>query len=134
MTRHTWNSVLFAVTAAVAAFAAGQQTKERPGFGTGVVQVEGSVDVASVKTPVTVNGTVNANQAGTWNVAVSNAPNVVVSGPAFLRSGGRYTVIWSTGETETFTLAAVGAGGWVRLAGTGEQWVNLMLARSVRVN
>ena len=131
MTRHTLSSILFAVTAAVAAFAAGQQTQGRPGFGTGVVQVEGSVDVTAIKTPVSVNGTVNANQAGTWNVAVSNAPTVVVAAPAFLRTGGRYSVIWSTGESETITIASLGSGGWVRLTGSGEQWVNLTLARSV---
>jgi hypothetical protein len=131
MTRHTWSSVILAVTAAVAAFAAGQQTQGRPGFGSGVVQVEGSVDVTSVKTPVSVNGTVNANQAGTWNVAVSNSPTVVVAGPAFLRTGGRYIVIWSTGESETITIASLGGGGWVRLTGTGEQWLNLAQARSV---
>ncbi len=134
MTRHTWSSVLFAVAAAAAAFTAGQQTKERPGFGTGVVQVEGSVDVASIKTPVSVNGTVNANQAGTWNVAVSNAPTVVVAAPGFLRTGGRYSVIWSTGESETITIASIGAGSWVRLTGTGERWINLTTARSVTAN
>jgi hypothetical protein len=130
----TWSSVFFVITAAVAAFAAGQQTRERPSFGSGVVQVEGSVDVASVKTPVTVNGTVNANQAGTWNVAVSNAPTVMVAAPAFLRTGGRYSVIWSTGESETITVASLGAGGWVRLIGTGERWINLTTARSVTAN
>ena len=134
MTRHTWGSVLFAVTAALAAFAAGQQTQGRPGFGSGVVQVEGSVDVTAVKGTVNVQGAVNANQAGTWNVAVSNAPTVVVAGPAYLRAGGRYSVIWSTGESETITIASLGGGGWVRLAGSREQWVNLTLARSVTAN
>ena len=131
MTSHSWGSLLFTITAALAAFGAGQQTKERPGFGSGVVQVEGSVDVAAVKTPVTVNGTVNANQAGTWSVAVSNSPTVVVAAPAFLRTGGRYSVIWSTGESETITIASLGSGGWVRISGSGERWVNLTSARSV---
>lgn len=134
MTSQTWSSVLFALTATVAAFAAGQQTQGRPGFGSGVVEVEGKVDVTSVKTPVTVNGTVNANQAGTWNVAVSNAPTVIVAAPAFLRTGGRYSVIWSTGESETITVASLGAGGWVRLTGSGERWINLTAARSVTAN
>jgi hypothetical protein len=126
------SSVLFAVTAVVAAFAVGQQqTQGRPGFGSGVVQVEGSVDVGTVKTPVSVNGTVNANQVGTWNVAVSNSPSVVVAGPAFLRTGGRYSVIWSTGESETITIASLGSGNWVRLTGPAEQWINLTTARSV---
>ena len=134
MTSQTWSSVLFALTATVAALAAGQQTQGRPGFGSGVVEVEGKVDVTSVKTPVTVNGTVNANQAGTWNVAVSNAPTVIVAAPAFLRTGGRYSVIWSTGESETITVASLGAGGWVRLTGSGERWINLTAARSVTAN
>ena len=134
MTRHTWSSVLFALTATAVVFAAGQQTQSKPGFGSGVVQVEGSVDVTSVKTPVSVNGTVNANQAGTWNVAVSNAPTVIVAAPAFLRTGGRYSVIWSTGESETITIASLGAGGWVRLSGSGERWINLTTARSVTSN
>jgi hypothetical protein len=134
MTSHAWGSLLFTITATLAAFAAGQQTKERPGFGSGVVQVEGSVDVAAVKTPVTVNGTVNANQAGTWSVAVSNTPTVSVAAPNFLRAGGRYSVIWSTGESETITIASVGNGGWARLSGSGERWVNLTSARSVTAN
>ena len=134
MARHTWSSVVFALIAAVAAFAAGQQTQDRPGFGSGVLKVEGSVDVAAVKTPVAVTGTVNANQAGTWNVAVSNTPTVAVAAPAFLRTGGRYSVVWSTGESETITIAGLGSGGWVRLTGSGERWVNLTTARSVTAN
>jgi hypothetical protein len=134
MTSHTWGSVLFTVTAALAAFGAGQQTKERPGFGSGVVLVEGSVDVTAVKGAVNVQGTVNASQLGTWTVAVSNTPTVAVAGPAFLRAGGRYSVIWSTGESETMSIASLGGGGWVRVAGTGERWINLTTARSVTAN
>jgi hypothetical protein len=120
--------------ATVAAFTAGQQTKERPGFGSGVVQVEGSVDVAAIKTPVHVHGTVNAAQAGSWNVAVSNSPAVSIAPPEFLKAGGRYNVIWSTGDSETVTIASLGTGGWVRLSGSGERWVNLTTARSVTAN
>ncbi len=134
MTSQTWGSLLLAITATVAAFTAGQQIKERPGFGSGIVQVEGSVDVAAIKTPVHVHGTVSAAQAGSWSVAVSNVPTVVVAAPAFLKAGGRYSVIWSTGDSETVTIASVGNGGWVRLSGSGERWINLTSARSVTAN
>ena len=134
MMSHILGSVVVIATAGLAAISAGQQTQARPGFGSGVVEVEGRVDVTAVKGTVNVQGTVNANQAGAWSVAVSNAPTVVVAAPAFLRAGGRYSVIWSTGESETITVASLGSGGWVRLSGTGERWVNLTLARSVTAN
>ena len=134
MMSHILSSVVVVAIAGLAAFGAGQQTQARPGFGSGVVEVEGRVDVTAVKGTVNVQGTVNANQAGAWSVAVANSPTVVVAGPAFLRAGGRYSVIWSTGESETIAVASLGSGGWVRLAGTGERWVNLTLARSVTAN
>jgi hypothetical protein len=32
------------------------------------------------------------------------------------------------------SIASLGGGGWVRVAGTGERWINLTTARSVTAN
>ena len=113
---------------------AAQPTQPRPGPGSGVVTVEGSVIVANIPT-------VQAMQLGDWKVTVANAPDVRVAnaptvhvaGPAFLKVEGRYELVWSTGDRETVVVRQLGQGGWIRVDGaTGrERWVNLTTARSV---
>lgn len=135
-------SITFLMLAAVAgllvwnAAAAQQQppprppTQERPGFGPGVMPVEGHV---SVEGTVNVGNvvTVSALQIGDWKAAVTSLPPVTISGPDFVQAGARYQVIWATGDGETVTVSAVGRGGWVRVGDKPERWLNLSSARSV---
>ena len=109
------------------------QVQPVPGPGTGIVTVQGEVDVRRLP-PIEVG------QRGDWRVSLANAadvrvvntPAVAIALPPFLRAGGRYEVTWPGGERETFTLAQPGASGWVRAAGTGRQrWLNLATARTI---
>lgn len=106
--------------------ATAQLTQPRPGPGSGVLTVEGTVDVGRM--PV-VN--VNAAQQGDWRVAVANTPTVIVAPMFFIKAGGRYQITWATGDRELIQAAAVESGGWVRVAGTPDRWVNLTSARAV---
>jgi hypothetical protein len=115
---------------AVAAWA--QQGQPRPGPGTGVVTVDGIVNLGNAPA---------MTQEGDWRVAVANTPSVNVAtmpsvnianiaAPAFVTTGKRYQIVWPTGESEQITAAATGTGAWVKVAGP-ERWVNLGQARSV---
>ena len=105
-------------------------TQPRPGFGSGVMPVEGNVTVQG-----TVNignvPTVGAMQIGDWKAAVTTLPPVSIAGPDFVQVGTRYQVIWSIGDGETFAVSAIGRGGWIRVGDKPERWVNLSAARSV---
>jgi hypothetical protein len=121
--------------AAVAAWA--QQGQPRPGPGSGVVTVDGTVTLANAPGTtkegdwrVAVANTASVNVANTPSVTVANTPSVSIAPPAFLTPGKRYQIIWPNGETEQITAAASGAGAWVRVAGP-ERWLNLAQARSV---
>jgi len=123
------------IAAGLGGFLYAQETQKVPGFGTGVIKVEGTVDIGNA--PVVL-----AHQSGEWkmtlispaDVRVVNAPSVTVAAPAFLEKDGRYDVVWSTGDKQTIRVAELGTGGWIRVeAADGEQWVNLASARSVGV-
>ena len=119
-----------------------QETQKVPGFGSGIVKIEGTVDIAN--TPIVL-----AHQSGDWKVIVANAPDVrvaampdvrvasmpsvSVAAPEFVTKGSRYSITWSTGERQVIRVAHVGSGGWIRVdsAGERERWVNLASARSV---
>jgi hypothetical protein len=125
--------------AAAAVFMAGvsaQDVRSTPGFGTGIVNVRGTVEVANtVET--------RASQAGPWRVAVDNVADVRVTstpiidfaGTGFVARGKRYDVTWTAGEREIVTIEEVGQSGWVRVTGGGREgrrrWINLTNARSV---
>jgi hypothetical protein len=119
-------------TVALIAGVSAQDVRTTPGFGTGIVNVRGTVEVAN-----TVD--VRASQQGTWQVMVGNVPDVRVTstpavefaGTGFVTRGRRYDVTWTGGERESVTVEDVGQNGWVRVAGARRRWVNLTNARSV---
>ena len=112
--------------ALVASTLAAQQTQPRPGPGSGVVTVEGTVDIRRMPAVA-----VTAAQQGEWRMAVSNTPTFVVSPVPFVRAGGRYQIIWSTGEREIVRVAQPEPGGWVKIVDSPDRWINLTTARSV---
>lgn len=122
-----------ALIAAFGVFLYAQEAQKVPGFGTGIVTVSGTVDIGN--TPLVL-----AHQAGEWKVVlaapadvrVTNSPNVSMPSPAFLKSGGRYDITWSTGDRQTIRVVEVSPGGWLRVESTPrERWINIASARSV---
>ena len=108
------------------AVSAQQELYTRPGPGSGVTNVTGSVSIANVPN-------VRATQDGDWRVAVANVPGVRVTevpSPAFIRAGSTYEIIWMDGSKESVTISGIGANGWLDVAG-GRRWINLAGARSV---
>jgi hypothetical protein len=103
-----------------------QLTQPLPGPGSGIVKVEGTVDVRRM--PVV---SVNAAQQGDWRVAIANTPTITVASPAFVKVGARYQITWATGERELVQVAAVEPGGWVRVADKPDRWINISSARSL---
>lgn len=108
------------------------QAQSTPGFGSGVVQVRGTVDVGRLP-PVDVG------QRGDWRVSLAtvadtrvvNIPTVALALPPFVAEGGRYLVTWPSGESQSIVVGQV-AGGWVRLAVDGPaRWVNISTARAI---
>jgi hypothetical protein len=111
--------------------AAQQEVQQRPGFGSGVM------DVRVVNHPA-----VTAAQSGPWEVGLSRPadariiamPNVTVSRPFFVQLNTTYRVTWPNGESESVRVTEAGGGGWVQVASSaGGRWVNLEQARSVEV-
>jgi hypothetical protein len=112
------NSVmaLMAVGAAVVVWigvSAQQEMLPRPGPGSGIIDVRGTVSLANVP-----------------DVRIAEIPPVTINGPAFLQRGSRYTVTWPSGEREQITVTETGqGGGWVRVSTS--RWVNLDAAYAV---
>jgi hypothetical protein len=109
-----------------AGLSAQQEMLPRPGPGSGVTNVTGSVSISN--TPV-----VRASQEGEWRVAIGNTAPVRVTelpSPSFLRPGTPYQVTWADGSTENVTMSAAPANGWIPVDG-GRRWINLSAARSV---
>ena len=101
------------------------QVQPRPGAGTGVVTVTGTVDLGEVPPLLTM-------QSGDWKVAVTNAPAGRPRAARNRSRGGPYEVSWTTSERDLIRIEEIGPGGWVR--GTVAQrsvWLNLDAARSV---
>jgi hypothetical protein len=121
-------AVSLAAAATLAAGSSAQVTQPRPGPGSGVVTVSGTVDIGRM--PV---ATVNAAQQGEWRVTIASMPQVVVAPVAFVKAGGRYVITWPNGETQAIRIAQVGPGGWVKVADTRERWLNLTTAREIEV-
>ena len=110
------------------------QVQSVPGPGTGIVNVQGEVDVRRLP-PIEVaqRGDWRVSLASAADVRLVNTPAVALTLPPFLRAGGRYEVTWPGGERETFTLAQPGTSGWVRAASEGrERWLNLSTARTIQ--
>jgi hypothetical protein len=104
-----------------------QEMLPKPGPGSGVTHVRGSVEVAN-------SPTVLASQQGDWRVAVLNTPSVRVTevpSPGFLRTGARYEITWADGAKETVTVSSIATNGWVEVE-RSRRWINLSSARSIR--
>lgn len=109
------------------AVSAQQEVYTRPGPGTGITNVVGSVSIANVPK-------VMSTQDGEWRVAVGNTPTVRVAevpAPSFVRAGGRYEITWADGTTEAVTAGTIAPNGWIE-TDSGRRWINLSTARSVR--
>lgn len=102
--------------------AAQQETQPRPGPGSGITRVAGSVSIDEMPD-------VNARQRGEWRVGITGMPEVRIASPTFIRQGGRYEVTWPDGVKDSITIAEIGANGWFRVERS--RWVNLDQARSV---
>jgi hypothetical protein len=109
------------------------QVQPVPGPGSGIVTVQGQVDIGRLPT-------VDARQAGSWRVTldqaadvrVTNAPTVAMAPLPFFKVGSRYEVTWAAGERETIAIAQLGTGGWIRTTVEGRQrWINLSGARAI---
>jgi hypothetical protein len=106
-----------------------QEMLPRPGPGSGVTSVTGSVSIAN--TP-----NVRASQDGDWHVAVANTPSVRVTEvppPAFLRAGTTYEIIWTDGYREIVSVSSIAANGWIEVE-RGRRWINPSSARSISEN
>ena len=103
------------------------QVQSVPGPGSGVVIVQGEVDGQQ--------GDWKVSLANVADVRVANTPAVAAAPLPFLRVGGRYMVTWPVGETETFEVAQLGGGAWVRAAVDDQRgrlrWLNLTVAKSI---
>jgi hypothetical protein len=107
------------------------QVQAVPGPGSGIVTVQGEVDVRRL--PL-----IDVAQRGPWKVSLAETADVrvvapvYVAPPAFIRSGGRYLVAWGGTERESIEVTQVGGGGWVRTGGGARvRWVNLTLAQAI---
>ena len=124
-----------AATCLWVAVSAQQEMLPKPGPGSGVTNVSGSVSIAN--TPdVNIANTpgVRAPQDGDWRVAIQNTPSVRVTEippPGFLRTGSRYEITWADGKSETVTIASLAASGWIEVE-RNRRWINLSSARSIR--
>jgi hypothetical protein len=125
--------VLIGVTAFYWVRSTAGQVQPVPGFGTGTVTVQGEVDIRKLP-PIDVGqrGDWKVSLANVADVRVVNTPAVAIALPPFLRTGGRYEVTWPAGDRETFAIAQLGGGTWVRTAGDGRpRWLNLAAARTI---
>jgi hypothetical protein len=109
------------------------QGQSVPGPGTGIVTVQGQVDIRNM--PM-----LNVGQRGDWRVTLAsvadtrvvNMPPVTLSRPAFVRAGARYMITWAGGEQETIAVGEVADGAWVRVTANGrDRWLNLAQARAI---
>lgn len=108
---------------------AGQGVRPVPGAGTGIIQVEGTVNVGNTPTVQVANmPPVTAIQSGDWRVSVTGSPTVTVPSPDFLQVRRAYTIIWPDRGTERIVVDQIGPNSWVR---TGRRWLNLAQALSV---
>jgi hypothetical protein len=114
------------------AVSAQQEMQPRPGPGSGIMNVTGSVSVENTPA-VTVANTPAVRQEGDWRVAINNTPSVRVTevpSPGFLRTGGRYEITWVDGTRETVTVSSIATNGWIEVE-RSRRWINLTSARSI---
>lgn len=115
-----------------AAVSAQQEMSPRPGPGSGILTVTGSVNVENTPA-VTVANTPAVRQDGDWRVAINNTPSVRVTevpSPGFLRTGTSYEITWVDGTRETVTVSSIATNGWIEIE-RSRRWINLTSARSI---
>jgi hypothetical protein len=130
------SSILVAAVAAAllwVAVSAQQEMLPKPGPGSGVTNVTGTVSIANTPS-VNVANTPTVRQDGEWRVAIQNTPAVRVTevpSPGFLRTGARYEITWVDGTTEMVTISSIATNGWIEVE-RSRRWINLTSARSIR--
>lgn len=105
----------------------GRQVRPDPGPTTGVVTIAGKVDIGTLPTVV-------VSQGSDWraDVRVQEQPPVAAASLPFLRTGGRYEIVWdSVTPPETVVVSKRGPGGWVEVSGDRSRWINLDTARQI---
>lgn len=112
---------VFVAVALTWAGVSGQQAiRERPGPGSGIVDVRGTVSVSAL--PAVTVSTLPA-------VTVSTLPAITIAPYDFVKASTTYLVVWSDGEREEVTPVELGRAGWMRVS--PRRWINLDTARSI---
>lgn len=109
--------------------AAQQEVRDRPGFGSG------TMDVRVVNHPAvtaTQNGLWRVSLADTADVRIANTPTVATAAPSFVEQGRSYGVSWPSGRAETVSVVSLGTNGWVEVKnGNRRRWINLNNAEGI---
>ncbi len=105
-----------------------QQQPSQPIFVSGPAEVVGSVSIRN-------EPTVQAQQAGMWEVRLADPVALVIPTPGFLVVGQSYTFTWPGSDTaQTYQVLSLAGNGWVRAepaAGGAGMWLNTSLATSI---
>ena len=110
----------------------GQQTQRQPSaepiFVPGPAEVVGSVSITN-------EPTVQAQQAGMWEVTLADQVALVIPTPEFIVVGQTYRFTWSGSDAaRTYQVLALAENGWVAAApvvGGDRLWLNTSLATSI---
>ena len=105
-----------------------RQTSAEPIFLPGPAEVVGSVSITN-------EPTVQAQQAGMWEVRLADQVALVIPTPEFIVVGQTYRFTWSRSDTaRTYQVLALAENGWVAAApvvGGDRMWLNTSLATSI---
>ena len=105
-----------------------QQQPSQPNFVAGPAEVVGRVSITN-------EPTVQAQQAGMWEVRLADPVALVIPTPEFLVVGQSYTFTWPGSDTaQTYQVLSLAGNGWVRAepaAGGAGMWLNTSLATSI---
>ena len=110
----------------------GQQTQRQPSAGPifvpGPAEVVGSVSITN-------EPTVQAQQAGMWEVRLADQVALVIPTPEFIVVGQTYRFTWSGSDAaQTYQVLSRAGNGWVVAApavGGDRMWLNTSLATSI---
>jgi hypothetical protein len=112
-----------------------QEVYTRPTFGATPVNVEGAVVVKHGSISIDNSPVVNAQQVGSWQVALTGRPQVALGPPASVTAGERFSVTWTDGRSDVLRVNRVADDGWVEAVAAGSteaSWYNFSQARAVR--
>ena len=109
----------------------GEQTQQEPSqpiFEPGPAEIVGNVNITN-------EPTVQAQQAGTWEVRVADQIALVIPTPEFLVVGQSYRFTWPGSDTaQTYQVLSLAGNGWVAAApavGGDGMWINASLATGI---